>query len=146
MKRLSRTTIASLTLLLSGVSMALRAAEHSAMTEPLSSSQSIMQMLSGLAVVLALFIALAWLLKRFGRGQLHGGGTLFRTLGAMPVGTRERLLLIEIGGEQFVLAVTPGQISKIHHFEQPIALPEPGSDSDFATRLKSLIEQRRSTP
>lgn len=134
-----------LALLPGGASMTLAAAESSAVVEPLSSSQSIMQMLFGLVAVLALFVALAWLLKRLGRGQLHGGGTLFRTLGAMPIGTRERLLLIEIGGEQFVLAVAPGQISKIHHFEQPITLPGPNGDSDFSARLKGLIE-RRSAP
>ncbi len=133
-------TILSFTI--TGSPIALHAAENRAVTEPLSSSHAIIQMLFGLAIVLALFISMAWLLRRFGQDNFKTN-KIFRTIGTMSVGTRERLLLIEVSGEQFVLAVSPGSITKIHHFDQPVAMIEQTITSDFATKLKAIIERRK---
>lgn len=122
--------------------IALHAAENGTITEPLSSSHAIIQMLFGLAIVLAIFISMAWLLRRFGRDNFQTN-KIFRTIGTMSVGTRERLLLIEVSGEQFVLAVSPGSVTKIHHFDQPITLAEQTTKSDFAEKLKTLMDRRK---
>lgn len=72
------------------------------------------QLLSTLGA-LALVLALAWLSLRVlrsrlpgtGSGAAHGG---LRFLRALPVGPRERLVLVEHRGEQLLLGVTAGSI------------------------------------
>lgn len=142
MKIMKKPFLTILSFLITESPIALHAAENRAVTEPLSSSHAIIQMLFGLAIVLALFISMAWLLRRFGQDNFKTN-KIFRTIGTMSVGTRERLLLIEVSGEQFVLAVSPGSITKIHHFDQPIAMIEQTTTSDFATKLKAIIERRK---
>lgn len=67
----------------------------------------------GTAVALALVLALAWLVLRALRGRLTGvsapgAGPLLRVLRQWPLGPRERLVLIELRGEQCLLGVTAG--------------------------------------
>jgi len=52
----------------------------------------LVQLTLGLAVVLAAAIALSWLLRRY---ALPRGGAI-QVIGGLPLGSRERLLLIEV--------------------------------------------------
>jgi flagellar protein FliO/FliZ len=65
---------------------------------------------------LALVLALAWFSLRAMRNRLPGAGTngndgALRFLRALPVGPRERVVLVEHRGEQLMLGVTAGGIS-----------------------------------
>lgn len=76
-----------------------------------------LQLLSTL-LALALVLALAWVTLRLLRGRLPGGparadgsSDALRFLRAMPVGSRERVVLIEHRGEQLLLGVAQGGVS-----------------------------------
>ena len=73
------------------------------------------QMVLGLAVVLALIGAAAWFLRRHPR--LRGAEGAIKVVGGLPLGTRERLLLIEIEGERLLLGVAPGRVQTLHRCE-----------------------------
>ena len=68
------------------------------------------------AVALAFVLALAWLairlLARTGAGSLGRGGRL-KVMQSVPVGTRERVVLVEFDGEELLLGVTAGRISTL---------------------------------
>jgi flagellar protein FliO/FliZ len=99
-------------------------------------------MLFGLAIVLALLFASLWLLKRLSapRGQAAG---LMRIVAGTAVGTRERVVVLEVGSTWLVLGVAPGRITALAEMprENLAAEPEPGATKDFAGRLKQIIDR-----
>lgn len=94
-----------------------------------------------LLLVVALIVALGWLARRSGLGAF-GAGAGGRVLASLPLGGRERAVLIEIGGEQLLLGVSPGQVRLLVRFEEPVmeAAPAPG---EFAARLKQWLDPGR---
>jgi flagellar protein FliO/FliZ len=67
----------------------------------------------GLAAVLALVIAAAWMLKRF--SALGGAGSgLIRIVGGAAVGQRERVVLVEVGNTWLLVGVAAGQVRALH--------------------------------
>jgi len=70
------------------------------------------KVLLGLIFVIALFLASSFLFKRFGHDSMRGHGQL-RIVDGLHLGSRERLMLVELKGKQILLAITPGQINKL---------------------------------
>ena len=76
------------------------------------------QVLPGLAAVLALIVAVAWLAKKFGAGRA-AGGSIVRFIAGQSVGSRERVVVVEIAGQWLVLGVAPGRVSAIAQMARP---------------------------
>lgn len=79
---------------------------------------SLLAIIISLAFVVALAWGTLWLLKRFqdgSFGRLSGGdaGPNLRFEKALPIGPRERLVLVEVEGEQMLLGVTAHAITPI---------------------------------
>jgi len=111
------------------------------------------QMLFGLALVLGILGAFVWLLKRFSSPVRANG--LLRILGVTAVGTREKVVLVEVGEKILLLGVTPNSVNALHVFERgelPLehmsAVPAAGSGSvaafanSFANRLAQALKGR----
>ena len=101
---------------------------------------SVLQMVAGLALVVILIFALAWAVRRFGNVSSNGRGAL-RVIGALSMGARERVVLIEAGDKQILLGVAPGRVQTLHVLEEPIraqpaSVPQPGG---FAERLRTAM-------
>jgi flagellar protein FliO/FliZ len=73
---------------------------------------NLLQVVSALAVVLALIVGASWLLHKV-RSQALGRGQLIHIESSVSVGTRERVVLIEVAGEWVLVGVTPGHISTL---------------------------------
>jgi len=85
---------------------------------------SLLQVLLGLVVVLALIAGAAWASRRLNRLRLGAAGSGLRVLGGLAVGARERVVLVEVGGTQLLLGVAPGRVQALHVLATPLALPE----------------------
>ncbi len=62
-----------------------------------------------------------------------------RVLSSLPLGTRERLLVVKVGEQQILLGTTPGRISFLCQLDKPIdeqQLPQP-----FAAQLGKLLSR-----
>ncbi len=71
------------------------------------------QMLFGLAVVIGLVFAVAWIARRLGvSGQ--DASPLLRRVAALPVGPRERIMIVEAGNDWLVVGVTSQSIQTLH--------------------------------
>ena len=92
----------------------------------------------GLLLVVAVILVVAWLMRRFQPG-LVGGGASMRVLSTLAVGPREKLLLLDVQGQHLLLGVTTQQISTLHQFDQPLAMPAAGDKPDFGMRLRQAI-------
>lgn len=62
-----------------------------------------------LLVVLGVFVALAWLARRF--FPAAGGRGALRVVASLSLGTRERVVVVELGEELLVLGLGGGQVN-----------------------------------
>ncbi|MFZ5605241.1 MAG: flagellar biosynthetic protein FliO [Pseudomonadota bacterium] len=94
------------------------------------------QMVLGLAAVLAVIFALAWLARRF---NLSGVGvtTGMRVLGALAVGPKEKILMVEVEGKRLLLGVTAHQISLLQTWDPDAETPD---SADFAGKIQALLK------
>ena len=116
----------------------------------LSTAGSLLQVFIGLVAVLLLIAATAWVAKRLGvtRG---GSSSLLHVISSTSVGTRERVVVIEIGESWLVVGVAPGSVNALMTLPkgeiQPLATPTLNASfaalMPFKERLQQMIEKRR---
>ena len=74
---------------------------------------------SGL-VIGSIFI-LGWLLRRLRSANLLGGHRQLKVVATLNVGQKERVLVVQVGAQQYLLGVTGQQISCLDKLTQPLA-------------------------
>ncbi len=79
---------------------------------------SFLQMGMGLLVIVGLILLLAWVYRRLQPG-VAGQINAMNVLAAIPLGHRERLVMVKVLDRVLILGVTPQQINKLH--ELPLA-------------------------
>ncbi|MFT4711910.1 MAG: flagellar biosynthetic protein FliO [Candidatus Azotimanducaceae bacterium] len=106
-----------------------------------------------LSGILLLIVTLGFVAKRANKSGLLGAGAM-RVVASLNLGVKEKLVLIEVGEEQLIIAVGAAGISKLHTLAAPLQL-EMGSqasteDSDdkerdtkksFRQQFEGLIKQ-----
>lgn len=108
-------------------------------------------LLTLLAMIVCILL-IAWIVKRFS-GLTGLGGRDLKIVSAIAVGTRERVAIVEVRGEQFLIGATPHNISLLHHFseekvrasEEKAALEQAKNPSVFAEKLQSILKQSPAT-
>lgn len=92
----------------------------------------------GLVAVLALMLALAWLVKRFvsvpgiGKGQVQ-------VLGGVSLGPRERAVLVSVEGQRLLLGVAPGRVQTLHVLDS-------ATTGDQAADFAAQLEKQKASP
>jgi len=108
-----------------------------------SVSGSLLQMFFSLIGILALLFACLWLLKKL-TTQRGAAAGLLRVVAATAVGTRERVVIVEVGSTWLVLGVASGQVSALAEIpRQPVA--EPPHETSIASVpqwLQQLMKKR----
>ena len=113
---------------------------------------SLLTTVFSLILVLGLLIGLAWLLKRFGPKTITGGANV-KMVGALSVGARERILVVEVGEHWIVVGASPGRMNALATlprqenaagFDTAPAAGMPGAlpGANFAEWFKQTIEKR----
>lgn len=92
----------------------------------------------GLLVVLALIMGCAWLVRRM-NGLTGMNSSAMKVVSVMALGTRERIALVDVGGTQILVGITPSSIRTLHVFDEPVVKPGEGNNTDFAKRLQGLM-------
>jgi flagellar protein FliO/FliZ len=108
-----------------------------------NSSAQIANLIGGLALILLLIFGLSWFVKRFNQGGFTQNPAI-KMLAAMPLGTRERLMLVEVGGKQILLGITPTQITNLQVFDEPVIVSKnktPPDSSDFSQKLMAILQK-----
>ena len=118
---------------------------------PSPSAGNLMQTILSLVLVLAMLAILAWLLKRFGPRAQGGAGAL-RIVGALNLGGRERIMVVEVGDQWIVVGASPGRINALATMPkqdtaqsappQASLHPHTPSASSFSEWLKQTIDKR----
>ncbi|MGB9983337.1 flagellar biosynthetic protein FliO [Herbaspirillum sp. AP21] len=110
-----------------------------------SSGGSIFTMLFGLVAVLAVMAGIAWLLKRFGLSQNLSGHAAAKVVGGVSVGSRERVMVIEVGEQWIVVGVAPGRVNALATLPRQELTAQQSSQTGapaFATWLKHTMDKR----
>lgn len=92
-----------------------------------------------LLVVVGLILALGWAVRRF-TGLAGNRNGLLKIRAVLPVGARERIVLVEAGGKQLLVGITAQTINTLHVFEQPLVEVQP-ADGEFAEKLKEWLHR-----
>ncbi len=113
-----------------------------AVTTPMASSDigsQLAQLLLGLLLVIGLIFALAWVMRRVQQIGPRGNQAI-KLVASQALGPRDRLLLVQVGGEQVLLGLTAGRITPLHVLKEPVSLEtaEPATP-EFAQRLMELL-------
>jgi flagellar protein FliO/FliZ len=109
--------------------------------EPLAGG-GLVQLALGLLAVIALIVGLAWMMRRMG-GLTGGQGGALRVLGGLSMGTRERVVLIQVGDTQLLLGVAPGRVQTLHVLDRPVQtqLPAQPGKGGFAASLSAALQR-----
>ena len=95
-----------------------------------------------LLLVLALIVGLGWLLKRLpGSGFRPSEGLKLVT--SLNVGARERLVVVEVNGQQLLLGVTGGGISTLHTLPEPLPATPPPNLKQLPNFAQVLAQKLR---
>lgn len=112
--------------------------------EPLAAG-NLVQMFFGLIVVVALIVGMAWVMRRLGGVPGSAAGSL-RVLAGLSMGTRERVVLIQVGETQLLIGVAPGRVQTLHVLEQPLQLDEGQlPKGSFAASLNAALRRGKAS-
>lgn len=92
----------------------------------------------GLLFVVSLIFLVAWLLRRLGTVSMVAGQAM-KVVATLSVGPREKVLLIDVGGQQVLLGVAPGRVSHLQSFEQPVVNIDSLPRSEFSSKIKQIL-------
>ena len=112
-------------------------------TQPLPVSQSLAQVSTALAGIIVLIIVAMWLFRRFGfaRGSLKGTTTQLNVKASCSLGTKERVVVVEIEQEWLVLGVTPSQINLLHKLPIPEKASQQATTSSTSPLFTQLLQK-----
>ncbi|MFT5502544.1 MAG: flagellar protein FliO/FliZ [Gammaproteobacteria bacterium] len=108
--------------------------QESLITQSLPSSY-LLKLTVTLFFIVVMIFGIAWVLKRFNLTQQKGSG-MIKVIGGMALGTKDRLMVIEIGEERLLLGLSPGRIEKLHTLNCPPSVPN--TDTSFSDQIDSL--------
>jgi flagellar protein FliO/FliZ len=124
--------IAVLWLAASGVLAEPEQATSALATSPLSVSHLIDTGL-GLVLVVAIMLALAWLVKRYVQVPGLGKGQV-QVLGGVSLGAREKAVLLSVEGRRLLVGVAPGRVQTLLHID-----PRDDDAAPFAEQLNKAV-------
>ena len=115
------------------------AAAETARTPELGST--LVQMLLGLGVVLLLLFVSLYVLKRLSAPRGSAAG-LLRVVAGTAVGTRERVVVLEVDDTWLVLGVTATNITPLTQLPRRQVAPTVAPGKDFGGWLKQVMDRR----
>jgi flagellar protein FliO/FliZ len=120
------------------------AAPHAASTAAPVGASGLASVTFALLVVLAAIFAVAWVARRV-RGIGNRVGNAIDVLADVPLGPKERAVLLKIGAEQILIGVAPGRVSALHVLREPVEVPKaagatgPAAATSFSALLKRSL-------
>ena len=95
----------------------------------------LLQVIGSFVVVILLLIGVLVLLRRFNGVSSQMSGNM-RVISSVGVGQRERVVLLQVGVEQILVGVGPGNVRKIHAFDQPVVEASVSTTPNFSDGWK----------
>lgn len=101
--------------------------------------QDLATTLGALVLVIGVIFGLAWALKRMQVPSLMGAKSGLKVVSQLPLGQKERVVVLDVNGEQVLVGVTPQQITLIKSLENPITEVE--STKSFSSQFNQILKK-----
>ena len=106
---------------------------------------SVAQLALSLAAIIALILAVSWVLKRLKLGTVRGRGEI-TVIDQLSLGPRERIVLVRVGESQVLIGVGAGGVVGLTPLAAPIAIKSPPDSTAFADRLREFMKRPGRSP
>ena len=90
----------------------------------------LLQVVGSFFLVICVLLAVMLLLKRFNTVATSKGGYI-EILASAPLGQRERAVLLQVGEDQILVGVAPGNVTTLHHISDPVSRSEAEASFTF---------------
>ena len=98
---------------------------------------SLLQVVGALVLIVSLILVMAWLAQRL---KLAGAGTAqIKALSVLPLGRKEKVVLLESGGTKLLIGVTPSNVNVLHVIEN--ANDRKSSDGDAVQIVNADVDE-----
>ena len=103
-----------------------------------SPSAALLPMLSGLLVIVAFILVIAYVAKKFNLAPGHNKA--FKLVTSLSLGGRERIVVIEVQGQQHTLGVTPQSINYLFKLDKSLDTPLQNlTDQSLVSRINKVF-------
>ena len=109
-------------------------------SQTMSSAGSIASIFLSLLLVVMVIFALAWVLRQFNVTQ-SGNGDM-QVVASMMAGTKERVMVIQVGDEQHLLGITPQNINHLAKLDVPLSHSATKKSRQFQNKLALAMKGR----
>ncbi len=116
------------------------AAPHAASTAAPVGAGGLASVTVALLIVLAAIFAVAWLARRV-RGMGSRVGNAIDVLADVPLGPKERAVLLKVGTEQILIGVAPGRVSSLHVRREPVQVSKAAAPVPDANSFRALLKR-----
>ena len=106
---------------------------------------SVAQLMLSLAAIVALILALSWIVKRLKLGTPRSRGEI-AVIDELALGPRERVVLVRVGDAQVLVGVGSGGVVGLTPLDKPIAVKESPEGPAFADRLREFMKRPGGSP
>ena len=93
-------------------------------TQSITDPTSLLSIFLSLLVVIGVIFALAYVMRRFNVTAM--GGNQMKVAASMVVGTKEKIMVIQVGEEQHLIGVTSHNISHLSKLDKNLDIPVKG--------------------
>jgi len=106
---------------------------------------SFLHMAFGLLIVIGAILVMTWLIRRMGYvpGRVTGA---MKILGGISLGQRERVVLMQVGEQQLVVGIAPGNIRTLLVLDKHVTVQDSSTDAgegSFAQKLQAMLKGRQ---
>jgi len=88
-----------------------------------------------LGLIVGLIFFLAWMVKKAGHNRLSQT-QLMKVTACLPLSTKEKLMVVQIGDEQVVIGVAPGFVGHIMSLKQPLVVEASNATDESSAEEK----------
>lgn len=114
-------------------------------TTPLAGSSGVspgyfLKLIAALIFVVAVFFAFAWVIKKLNR--LPTGVQSLKVVSGLSLGSREKILVVQVGDEQLLIGVTPGSVTCLHNLQKKLPEQPEDKSGSFAGILERAATKK----
>ena len=103
-------------------------------------TRDILRMITSLVIVLGVIFFLAFIVKRLKITPTSQKN--IRSVASLSIGPKERIVVVEVNNEQFMVGVTSHNVNLLHKLEKPIETANENSDNtSVPMTIQSLFKQ-----
>jgi flagellar protein FliO/FliZ len=101
-------------------------------------ADQILQIVFSLTMVVAIILGGGYLLRRTGQVKIPTPGPM-KIVSSLSLGLKEKLLLVQVGETQILMAASAAGLQTVHVFAEPVVISDSEPLSAFQQKLQTMM-------